>query len=522
MLHKFNFTPKAQQVFISAKTVVLRLHQKYLSTEHLLLGLLSTRQGIAARILQHLGLDIETLYDALERHMIAQNSKVEGFVDASSEKTVLGIPITPRVRKVLALAEQKSQELKHRYVGTEHLLLGLLEEGQGLAARVLQTLDVDVNECKREILSEMLPESDEGDENGDFFDASDEIEEDSSDFDPFRRSKQPSGVSIIRNFGQNLHLKVQNGELDPVIGREKEIERLIQILCRRTKNNPVLIGEAGVGKTAVVEGLAQRIVKGNVPRLLQNKVIYNLDLALLLSGTKYRGQFEERLKRLMEEVQQSNIILFLDELHTIVGAGSAEGSMDASNILKPALARGQFQCIGATTLKEYRQYIEKDMALNRRFQSIFVKPTSTTDTLKILEGLRPRYEAFHNVRYSESVLQHSIELTQRYVTNRCFPDKAIDLLDEAGARTKILCLGNGPSTESIDGSILAIKAKKTSAINDQKFEEAAHWRDEEHALKVERENLIQAWEKSHQNKPLAVKEETLQHNQGILSELPNS
>lgn len=509
MSHNFNFTPKAQQVFISAKTMMLRLRQNYLSTEHLLLGLLEVKQGIAARILQHMGLDIETLHGALERHMFAKRSIEEGFVNESSANEGLDLPLTPRARQVLILAEKKSQELKHRYIGTEHLLLGLLEEGQGLAARVLQTLDVDIQECRREILSGILPESDEDENDGDeIFEASDEVVEE-SDFDPFRRPSTSQRTSIIRNYGQNLRLKAQNGELDPVIGREKEIERLIQILCRRTKNNPVLIGEAGVGKTAVVEGLAQRIEKGDVPSLLQDKVIFNLDLALLLSGTKYRGQFEERLKRLMEEVQQSNIILFLDELHTIVGAGSAEGSMDASNILKPALARGQFQCIGATTLKEYRQYIEKDMALNRRFQAVFVEPPSTGDTLKILEGLRPRYEAFHNVRYSESVLQHSVELTQRYITNRCFPDKAIDLLDEAGAKTKILCLNNRPSTESIDGAILAVKAKKMSAIQDQKFEEAAHWRDEEHTLKTERENLIALWEKNQQTKPLHVKEETL-------------
>lgn len=510
MSHKFNFTPKAQQVFISAKTMMLRLQQRYLSTEHLLLGLLAVKQGIAARILQHMGLDIETLHGALERHMLAKRNEVEGYVNESSSNEGLDLPLTPRARQVLILAEKKSQELKHRYIGTEHLLLGLLEEGHGLAARVLQTLDIDIYECRREILSGILPENDEDENDGDdIFDTNDDVVEE-SDFDPFRCNPSSQRISIIRNYGQNLRLKAQNGELDPVIGREKEIERLIQILCRRTKNNPVLIGEAGVGKTAVVEGLAQRIEKGNVPTLLQDKVVFNLDLALLLSGTKYRGQFEERLKRLMEEVQQSNIILFLDELHTIVGAGSAEGSMDASNILKPALARGQFQCIGATTLKEYRQYIEKDMALNRRFQAVFVEPPSTGDTLKILEGLRPRYEAFHNVRYSESVLQHSVELTQRYITNRCFPDKAIDLLDEAGARTKILCLNNRPSTESIDGAILAVRAKKMSAIQDQKFEEAAHWRDEEHTLKTERENLIASWGKNQQMKPLHVKEETLQ------------
>lgn len=504
-----NLTPKAQQVFALAKKVVLDLHQKCLGTDHLLLGLLELKQGIAVRVLERLGLDIETVHDALKQHIAAEKNKTEGFVQ---DETIGEIVLTPRVRKVLALAEQKAKELRHTYIGTEHLLLGLLAEGKGLGAKVLKTLDIDPSECCREILSELIPGDNEDDDDMDFDDDDEEVfsDDDNLSEDPFGVNYGENRVQILKNFGTNLTLKAQKNELDPVIGREREIERLIQILCRRTKNNPVLIGEAGVGKTAVVEGLAQRIVQGKVPDLLLGKCIFSLDLALLLSGTKYRGQFEERLKRLMDELNDSNIILFLDELHTIVGAGSAEGSMDASNILKPALARGQIQCIGATTLSEYRKYIEKDTALNRRFQSILVEPPSSADTLKILEGLKSRYEAFHSVHYSESILKQSVGLTQRYITDRCFPDKAIDLLDEAGARTHILGMDEAPSTTSLDKAITAAKDKKAAAIYAQQFEEAARWRDEERALMDERDDLIQTWRKQNHNQRVPVKEETLQ------------
>lgn len=501
-----NLTPKAQQVLILAKQFVLKQQQSYIGTDHLLLGLLEIKQGIAARVLQKMGLDVDTVHDALAQHIISKHYEVEGFV-AKNQENFTDIPMTPRARQVFSLAEQKSKEMKHRYIGTEHLLLGLLEEGQGLGARLLRTLDIDLDECRQKILCELTPSND--DEDGD--DESNEFDEDNEDeegenFEDITLER----VSVLKNFGQNLNLKAQKGELDPVIGRDKEIDRLIQILCRRTKNNPVLIGEAGVGKTAVVEGLAQRIVNMQVPEFLMNKEIFNLDLALLLSGTKYRGQFEERLKRLMEEVQSSNVILFLDELHTIVGAGSAEGSMDASNILKPALARGKIQCIGATTLNEYRLYIEKDMALNRRFQSILIDPSSAEDTLKILHGLKGRYEAFHNVHYPEAILDQSVALTQRYITNRFFPDKAIDLIDEAGSRTKILSTAKKPCTESLDRAIQAVHLKKMDAINVQNFEEAARWRDEEHALKAEKNEVLESWKKQIHKKPISVREETLQ------------
>ena len=508
-----NLTPKAQQVLIQAKKLVLKFQQKCLCTDHLLLSILELKQGIAARILHRLGLDIDTVHDVLKQHIITGKGDAEGWVP--SEQNSTDIPLTPRVHHVLQLAEKTSKSLNHTYIGTEHILLGLLEDGKGLGAKLLQTLDIDPNECKREILSELTPNNDEDIEDNDededdifntneaFYNSEDE------EGDTFSRPNY-TDTHILKNFGLNLTHKAQNNELDPVIGRDKEIERLVQILCRRTKNNPVLIGEAGVGKTAVVEGLAQRIAQRQVPETLQDKIIFSLDLALLLSGTKYRGQFEERLKRLMEEVKSSNIILFLDELHTIVGAGSAEGSMDASNILKPALARGEFQCIGATTLNEYRQSIEKDMALNRRFQPVLVEQPSPDETLKILEGLKPKYEAFHHVHYSEEILKESVELTHRYIPSRVFPDKAIDLLDEAGARTKILQISSSPVTENVDKAIQAAKKKKLKAINEQNFEAAARLRDDEQKLKQFRLKIIETWKQTIQAKPAHVKEETLQ------------
>lgn len=508
-----NLTPKAQQVFVLAKKFVLKFQHKCLGTEHLLLGLLELKQSIAVRVLQKIGLDIDTIHDTLLQHVASgKTEEVDYACVEKISKNSTDVPVTPRVQKVFKFAEKISKDFQHTYIGTEHLLLGLLEEGKGLGARILKVLDIDPQTCKHEILAEMMPNKNDDDDDEDLYNDDDSIDDDFDNDDSFfSLGTSKTKPSILKNFGLDLTQKARNKELDPVIGREKEIQRLIQVLCRRTKNNPVLIGEAGVGKTAVVEGLAQHIVAGKVPAELVNKSIYNLDLALLLSGTKYRGQFEERLKNLMDEVKDSNIILFLDELHTIVGAGSAEGSMDASNILKPVLARGQLQCIGATTLDEYRRYIEKDMALNRRFQAILVEPTSTEDTLKILEGIKSHYEDFHNVRYSDAILEQSVGLAQRYVTDRVFPDKAIDLLDEAGARTKIMGAMLAPSTEALDQAIQAINQKKFTAINDQKFEEAARWRDKEQTLIAERSQLLENWKRNSKTKKIPVKEETLQH-----------
>ena len=499
-----NLTPRAQQVLALAKRVALRLHQNYLGTEHLLLGLLELKQSIAVRVLQRMGLDIETVHDALQKHIVI-NKAVEGEVvsDANPAGDTDDIPLTPRAREVLSLAGKVARELNHPYIGTEHLLLGLLEEGDGLGAKILKTLDIDPEECRKEILSELAP--DVGDDGED--DALDEDEEDIFGQSP-RKLKEKSAA--LKNFGVDLTAEAREGRLDPVVGRNKEINHVIQILCRRTKHNAVLIGEAGVGKTAIVEGLAQRIVKGDVPENLLDKRIFILDLALMLSGTKYRGQFEERLKGVMQEVKESkNTILFLDELHTVVGAGASEGSMDASNILKPSLARGEIQCIGATTLDEYRQFIETDKALNRRFQSVLVEPSSPQDTISILHELKPCYEEFHKVRLSDEVIEKAVYLADRYISDRYFPDKAIDLIDEAGARAHMQLSRKPLSTVDVDQHIREVVSKKSAAINLQKFEEAAHWRDEEQSLRQVKLARMEAWKQACRSQVVDVKENLL-------------
>lgn len=497
-----NFTPRAQQVLALAKRSALRLHQGYVGTEHLLLGLLELGQGVAVNVLQRLGLDVETVHDTLQKH-IASAGKPETPQAPSSSSDV---PFTPRVKKVLALAAKEARVLGHPYIGTEHILLGLLQEGEGLAAKILKTLDVDAEDCRKEILAELDPhyvvQEDDDEE--------DEEEDEEEDAVSAPKRHRESKQTALKAFGQDLTEKAQKGELDPVIGRSKEIQRVIQILCRRTKNNPVLIGEAGVGKTAIVEGLAQLIVQGNVPELLLNKKLFILDLALMLAGTKYRGQFEERLKTVMEEITQAkNVIIFLDELHTIVGAGSAEGSMDASNILKPALARGKVQCIGATTINEYRKHIEKDSALDRRFQSVVVEPPSILDAIEILRGLKIKYEEHHGVSFSDRSLIDAVKLSERYISGRYLPDKAIDLLDEAGSRARIQVLGSPPSTEEIDKKVIELKEKKSQAIANQTFEEAAKIRDKEQALKEEKKSVLENWKQQNRQNRVSVDETLL-------------
>src|SRR6266704_1388746 len=369
-----NFTPRAQQVLSTASKEAGRFNHNYVGTEHLLIGLIKLGQGVAVNVLQKMGLDLETVRMEVEKH-----------VGSHPETKMVGnIPYTPRVKKVLALAGKEAKALNHSYVGTEHILLGLLREGEGVAARVLKSLEVDIERTRNEILKELDPNfmPSEADQEGG---------------EPTRKDvKTPA----LRAFGRDLTELARKDELDPVIGRRNEIERVIQVLCRRTKNNPVLIGEAGVGKTAIAEGLAQEIANGNVPELLHDKRVVTLDLALMVAGTKYRGQFEERIKAVMDEIRRSkNVILFIDELHTIVGAGSAEGAMDASNIIKPALSRGELQCVGATTMNEYRKYIEKDAALERRFQQVKVEAPSVEQAIQILQGLRHKYEAHHKARY---------------------------------------------------------------------------------------------------------------------------
>ncbi|BDS07519.1 negative regulator of genetic competence ClpC/MecB [Oceaniferula spumae] len=474
-----NFTPRAQQVLALARKEADRFNHNYVGTEHILLGLIKLGQGVAVSVLQNMGLDLETV-----------RIEVEKQVGSGPEQKISGnIPYTPRVKKVLSLSNKEAQQLDHSYVGTEHLLLGLLREGEGVAARVLSSLEVDINQTRQEILAEIDPNfspEDMEDEFEEFEDENDEPDE----MEGEGKTKTPA----LKAFGRDLTKLAEKDKLDPVIGRESEIERVIQILCRRTKNNPVLIGEAGVGKTAIVEGLAQEITSGNVPELLRDKRVVTLDLALMVAGTKYRGQFEERIKAVMDEIRKAgNVILFIDELHTIVGAGSAEGAMDASNIIKPALSRAELQCVGATTMNEYRKFIEKDSALERRFQKVKVDEPSQEDAIAILQGLRFKYEEHHKAKYTQEALEASVKLSSRYLSDRFLPDKAIDVIDEAGSRARIGQMTRPPKVKDLEAKIEKIQEEKVAAINDQNFEQAASMRDEEKNAKKELEDLVATW-----------------------------
>src|SRR5271163_3289479 len=464
-----DFTPRAQQVLVLARREAERFNHNYVGTEHLLLGLIKLGQGVAVNVLQRMGLDLEGV-----------RIEVEKLVSPHPEAKMVGnMPYTPRVKKVLALAGKEALALHHSYVGTEQILLGLLREGEGVAARVLKSLEVDPARTRNEILKELDPNF-----------APPESEAES----PQEGDKKDVKTPALRAFGRDLTELAKKGELDPVIGRKNEVERVIQILCRRTKNNPVLIGEAGVGKTAIVEGLAQEIAVGNVPELLRDKKVITLDLALMVAGTKYRGQFEERIKAVMEEIRKAkNVILFIDELHTIVGAGSAEGAMDASNIIKPALSRGELQCIGATTLNEFRKHIEKDSALERRFQTVMVEAPSVEESIEILKGLRPKYEAHHKAKMSDAALEAAAKLSDRYLTGRFLPDKAIDVMDEAGSRARIQATMRPPDVKSVEGEIEEIKGRKEAAIKAQDFEKAAALRDSEKEAKDKLENILNEW-----------------------------
>jgi ATP-dependent Clp protease ATP-binding subunit ClpC len=487
-----NFTPRAQQVLALARKEADRFHHNYIGTEHLLLGLINLGQGVAVNVLQKMGLDLDTVRQAVDEQVgLGPEAKPSG-----------NIPYTPRVKKVLALAGKEAKSLNHSYVGTEHILLGLLREGEGVAARVLKSLDVDVDRCRNEILSELDPNfaSSEEKESSVVGGDADEPEEKGKDV------KTPA----LKAFGRDLTELAKKGDLDPVVGRSAEIRRVTQVLCRRTKNNPVLIGEAGVGKTAIVEGLAQQIAGGLVPENLIDKKVVTLDLALMVAGTKYRGQFEERIKAVMDELRKAkNIIIFIDELHTIVGAGAAEGAMDASNIFKPALSRGELQCIGATTLAEHRKYIEKDSALDRRFQSVKVEAPSIEDTVKILQGIRSKYEDHHNVNYTDKSLEAAAKLTDRYVTGKFLPDKAIDAIDEAGARSRMESMQRPQEIEDLSDEIKEICASKESAISDQNFEEAAEARDKEKKLRAKRERVLESWKKNREQNRADVNEDDM-------------
>lgn len=493
-----NFTPRAQQVLQLARKSADQFNHGYVGTEHLLLGIIALGHGVAVNILQRMGVNLESV-----------RMEVEKAVGVGPEtKTVGNLPFTPRVKKVLTLAGSEARSLDHAYVGTEHILLGLLREGEGVASRVLRNLGLDLEKTRVEILKELNPNYDSeqsaaaGEEPGG---------EVSSEGQP---GGEPRGkdqkTPALTTFGRDLTALAAKSELDPVIGCVNEIERVMQILCRRSKNNPVLIGEAGVGKTAIVEGLAQKIAGGEVPELLRNRRVIALDLALMVAGTKYRGQFEERIKAVMEEIKRAkNIILFIDELHTIVGAGSAEGAMDASNIIKPALSRGEIQCIGATTLAEYRKFIEKDAALERRFQTVKVNEPTVAEAVEILKGLRERYEKHHRVKYTDDALRGAAELSSRYLNDRFLPDKAIDVMDEAGSRARISVMTRPAEIKEMEVRLEVIRKKKDEAVNAQKFEEAAAARDEEQTVADEIEKAMDEWRKVRDETIVTVDEEAI-------------
>jgi len=459
------FTERARKVLLLAKEEARRFNHDYIGTEHILLALVSEREGVAATVIQNLGVDLENI-----------RQEIEKFMHPGPPTQVLGeLPFTPRAKKSLELAAEEARSLGHNYIGTEHILLGLIKESEGLASQVLVLLGLELEKVRTQIM-ELL-----GEARG-------------TNFSSSHQSKKKTPA--LDSFGRDLTALARQGALDPVIGREKEIERVIQVLSRRTKNNPVLLGEAGVGKTSIVEGLAHAIIAANVPEILREKRIISLDLALMIAGTKYRGQFEERIKAVMDEIRRSkDVIIFIDELHTLVGAGAAEGAIDASNILKPALSRGEIQCIGATTLDEYRRHIEKDAALERRFQPIFVDPPSVEETIEILRGLRDRYEAHHRVKFSDKALEAAASLSDRYISGRYLPDKSIDLIDEAGARARLNALTVPQEVKELEKKLENITREKEAYIKQQNFEEAAKLRDQERELKLALEQKRRKWAK---------------------------
>ncbi len=462
------FTDRARKVMALANQEAQRFNHEYIGTEHILLGLVKEGSGVGANVLKNLDVDLRKV-----------RLEVEKLVKSGPETVTMGkLPQTPRAKKVIEYAIEEARNLNHNYVGTEHLLLGLLREQDGVAAQVLMNLNLRLEDVREEVLN-LLGASEDADEVGAVV--------------PGEHKKGKSKTPALDSFGRDLTEIAKQGKLDPVIGRVKEIERIIQILCRRQKNNPVLLGEAGVGKTAIVEGLAQQIISNDIPELLADRRIVVLDLAMMVAGTKYRGQFEERIKAVMNEVRRAgNVILFIDELHTLVGAGGAEGAIDASNVLKPALSRGEIQCIGATTLDEYRKYIEKDTALERRFQQIIVEPPTNTETVRILKGLRDRYEAHHRVRITDLALEHAVELSARYIA-RVQPDKAIDVMDEAGARVRLKSMTKPPDLTELERELEKLGGEKDEAVKNADYERAAQVRDQLDSIKLKKRQLQKEW-----------------------------
>ena len=484
------FTDRARKVMALANQEAQRFNHEYIGTEHILLGLVKEGSGVGANVLKNLDVDIKKL-----------RLEIEKLVKSGPDMVTMGkLPQTPRAKKVIEFAIEEARALNHNYVGTEHILLGLLRETEGIAAQVLLNLGLKLENVRQEVLNLLgagvdttyqsmgmkMPQSSQA------------------------AQKQKSKTPALDSFGRDLTEYAIKNELDPVIGRAHEIERLIQILCRRTKNNPVLLGEAGVGKTAIVEGMAQQIIAKQVPEILKDKRLVVLDLAMMVAGTKYRGQFEERIKAVINEVKRAgNVILFIDELHTLVGAGGAEGAIDASNVLKPALSRGEVQCIGATTFDEYRKYIEKDAALERRFQTIMVEPPSREETFDILKGLRDRYEEHHKVKFSDEALRQSVDLAIRYITGRCLPDKAIDVIDEAGARVRLKNMTPPPDMAEIDKKIEELQAEKDNAVRGADYERAASLRDEVQKALEEKTEIQKRWDEDNTKASGQVDEEVI-------------
>src|SRR5512143_749254 len=484
------FTERARQVVVLAQEEARTLKHNYIGTEHILLGLLREEEGLAARVLESLDITVERV-----------RSQVVRIVGSGEEVTAGQIPFTPRAKKVLELALREALSLGHNYIGTEHILLGLVRENEGVAARILLDFDADSEKIRNEVIRMLSGPGGRRQGSG-------SASGSGSGAGAAGEGKKSS--KLLDQFGRNLTKLASEGKLDPVVGRETEIERIMQILSRRTKNNPVLIGEPGVGKTAVVEGLAQRITNADVPELLKGKQIYTLDLAALVAGSKYRGEFEERLKKVMKEItQRGDIILFIDELHNLVGAGAAEGAIDAASILKPALARGELQTIGATTLDEYRKHLDRDSALERRFQQIRVEEPTTDDTVEILRGLRDRYEAHHRCKITDEALEAAATLADRYIQDRHLPDKAIDLIDEAASRMRIKTMSAPPRYRELEEEIDNVRKDKEDAIENQEFEKAASLRDKERKLTQKKKELEDSWHNQESEEQPEIGEEEI-------------